>query len=190
MDQPDPSGSSYIVFTAETNADALDAMTCELARLAQTGAPNVTILMASPGGDVEAAIAIHNLIRAMPMRIRAHNFGSVDSAAILPFLGADDRSMSPNASFFFHPVFVRDGAPMTAARLKVAHDGIRDQQERLAKTVSERCSFESIDAVRAAYASERQYMADESKTLGIVHRVENITVPLGTPVSVIAFQRD
>ena len=62
-------------------------------------------LFSSPGGDVNAGVAIYNYLRSIPVpRLVMHNASSIDSVANVIFHSADERLAAPHSTFHFHGV--------------------------------------------------------------------------------------
>ena len=64
----------------------------------------IDIDFSSEGGEIPSAIKLSEVIWKHRKRIRMNNTGCVASAAILPYLAADERLVSPGATFFYHPI--------------------------------------------------------------------------------------
>src|SRR5947207_3216984 len=58
-------------------------------------------LFASPGGSVDAGVAIYNYLRSLPVKLIMHNNGAIDSIANVIFHAADERKATPHATFLF-----------------------------------------------------------------------------------------
>ena len=117
----------------------------QLAILVEGGVSNITIVMDSPGGQLDATILTYSFIRALPAQIDTHASGFVMSAATLLFLAGQERSADRNAHFLFHP----------AQSLSTAIGAVGEPQlrERL-------LSFETIKEVTAQIYHDRTHLAD------------------------------
>jgi ATP-dependent protease ClpP protease subunit len=79
---------------------------------------SVDVYISSRGGDVATAIALHDLIKTYPYPIRTIGLGQVMSAAVIVFLGADERLCYANTIFYLHDITIKDGhsvCPVTPA---------------------------------------------------------------------------
>jgi ATP-dependent Clp protease, protease subunit len=61
----------------------------------------IHFLFASPGGNVDAGIAVYNYLRALPIKIIMHNTGAIDSIANVIFHAADERYANSHSTFLF-----------------------------------------------------------------------------------------
>lgn len=64
----------------------------------------VDLIISSPGGSVDHALAMHDRIALHPKNTKANLFGFVASAATVVAMGANKRTMSSNAFFLVHKV--------------------------------------------------------------------------------------
>ncbi len=67
------------------------------------GAEKIKIQMTSTGGNIVAGFGIYNYPRSLPVPFSMHNFGNVDSIAVIVFLAADERYVVPHGRFLLHP---------------------------------------------------------------------------------------
>jgi ATP-dependent protease ClpP protease subunit len=68
----------------------------------QKGNKDITLLIASPGGDTTAAFAAYNVLRNVPAEITTFNIGNVDSAAMLLYCAGKKRYSMPATRFLIH----------------------------------------------------------------------------------------
>ena len=59
----------------------------------------IHLLIQSTGGFICDGIALYNYIRKLPIEVIAYNVGSVQSIAVIAFLGAQKRKASKTATF-------------------------------------------------------------------------------------------
>jgi ATP-dependent protease ClpP protease subunit len=86
-------------------------------------------LFSSPGGDVNAGVAIYNYLRAVPVpRVIMHNTSSIDSVANVIFHAADERFAAPHSTFHFHGV----GMNLNGTNPSLNHSQIRELQSQIA----------------------------------------------------------
>ena len=62
----------------------------------------IEILMSSEGGDLNSGFTMYNYLRSLPIKTSIVNMGTIESIALLPFLGADERRAVPNSKFMIH----------------------------------------------------------------------------------------
>lgn len=62
----------------------------------------IEILMSSEGGDLNSGFTMYNYLRSFPLKTSIVNMGTIESIALLPFLGADERRAVPDSRFLIH----------------------------------------------------------------------------------------
>lgn len=102
--------------TQQTMAQLIDAWN----HFTTKGVNEVFLNMSSPGGDADAALAAHEYLRSRPLAGRVvssgptvpglttHNFGVVDSSAVLLFALGQHRYSTANSRFLIHSPFVQN----------------------------------------------------------------------------------
>src|SRR6202043_3461150 len=86
-------------------------------------------LFSSPGGDVNAGVAIYNYLRALPIpRLVMHNTSSIDSVANVIFHAANERFAAPHSTFHFHGV----GMNLTGNNPSLNNSQIQELQSQVA----------------------------------------------------------
>lgn len=85
----------------------------------QQGASEINIHVSSPGGDFMAGLTAYNYLKSIPITIRTHNIGSVDSVANIIFLAGSERYSNQVSRFFLHPLnLIFSGQSVDHGRLK------------------------------------------------------------------------
>lgn len=63
---------------------------------------NLYLFLNSVGGQLDDAISLFGLIRALPMEVTTINVGLIASSTIVPFMAGDKRIAFPHSHFHFH----------------------------------------------------------------------------------------
>jgi ATP-dependent Clp protease protease subunit len=92
----------YGVFSDQINQASVQRIFQNLALATNAGVKHAHILFHSTGGLVPDGIALYNLFRALPIELTLYNPGSVQSIAVIAYLGAKHRKASANATFQIH----------------------------------------------------------------------------------------
>lgn len=61
------------------------------------GIKEVTLLISKPGGSVFHGLSAYNYLKGLPLLIKTHNFGSVDSIGVVIYCAGKERYSSPQA---------------------------------------------------------------------------------------------
>jgi ATP-dependent Clp protease protease subunit len=73
-----------------------------LEKFASDSRAAVRVFMNSPGGEVHAGLAIHDLLKNAPFSVTTICVGECYSAGLIMFLGGTKRMMYPNSYIAFH----------------------------------------------------------------------------------------
>ena len=149
------------------------AVSAQLLALAHESDEDITVIVNSPGGHVEAGDTIHDMIRFIKPRVRMLGTGWVASAGCHIFLAAkpEDRFCLPNTRFLIHQPLGGTGGRATDIAIE-AKEIIR-MRERLNRIIA-RETGQPYDKV--AKDTDRNYwmFAEEAREYGIVkHIVES-----------------
>jgi ATP-dependent protease ClpP protease subunit len=120
----------YINFYGQiTEASATKFMTA-IAEVIKIDNPDcLYFLFSSPGGDVNAGVAIYNYLRALPVpKLVMHNTSSIDSVANVIFHAADERFAAPHSTFHFHGV----GLNLTGNNPSLNNSQIQELESQIA----------------------------------------------------------
>ncbi|CAO3402247.1 ATP-dependent Clp protease proteolytic subunit [Azospirillum sp. 11R-A] len=145
-------------------------VSAQLLALAHENDDDITVVVNSPGGHVEAGDTIHDMIRFIKPRVKMLGTGWVASAGCHIYLAAkkEDRFCLPNTRFLIHQPLGGTGGRATDIAIE-AKEIIR-MRERLNKIIARETgqTFEKV-----AKDTDRNYwmLADEAKEYGIVSHV-------------------
>ena len=131
-------------------------------------APRVLIAMDSPGGDMDQAFVLYELLRGMPFHITTHNIGAIRSAANLVFLAGKERLSVLNGAFSFHGTAYDFGpGRLTAKHLKTVVEELEGFDKRLQDVLG---SFLELprQRIESFVESDQTISAPNARTWGIV----------------------
>ena len=148
------------------------AVSAQLLALAHVNNDDITVVVNSPGGHVEAGDTIHDMIRFIKPRVKMLGTGWVASAGCHIYLAAkkEDRFCLPNTRFLIHQPLGGTGGRATDIAIE-AKEIIR-MRERLNQIIARETGqpYEKV-----AKDTDRNYwkLAEEAKDYGIVSHVIN-----------------
>lgn len=156
-----------IYFFGEVNNDNAKDFMRELSAADSLG-KMITVIVNSPGGDVDAAIACYDCIKSTRNTVLTVGSGLVASAAILVFLAGDVRLMYSNARMFFHEVRVDKNGEngYTTGELTRLAKETADVASYYFQLVSD-CSGMSPGTVEAMCKQETYVKVHEAVKLGL-----------------------
>lgn len=92
----------YGVFCQSINQDSAQKLGNTFSVASNGGVQHIHLLFQSIGGTVNEGIYLHNLFKALPLKLTLYNAGQVSSAAAVAYLGAQSRKASAGAVFLLH----------------------------------------------------------------------------------------
>lgn len=145
------------------------------------GFDEVHICLSSLGGYVHSGIYLYNHIRALPIKVVAHNVGSVASIAVAVFVAAEERFSSSHGVFMIHPTALSPQAGMTAQLLQSHLDSALADDSRTESILRERAAIP--DHLLADRRAKDVYIAPaQAVEYRLVHAVREFTVPKGDQI--------
>lgn len=162
--------SRFVLVFGEVN-HAMARSTCErLIALSEESDAPIKVLINSPGGHVESADAIHDMIRFVRAPVTTIGSGWVASAGAHIFLAAEKkrRVCLPNTRFMIHQPAGGAGGP--AADIEIQAKEILRTRERLAHVIS-RETGQPLERVRADIERDFWMSTEEAIQYGMVSRV-------------------
>ena len=186
MDVPDPFESSS--FRTRPSSRLLDARTLvvneavtervagqfteQLTVLDAESTDPIQVLMSNaPGGDVEAALSVHDLLRALSAPVMILAGGRVVGAAVVAFLGvpASRRFALPHVRFRFE----LPGASLTgetAGDIGARAEAARELRARVVEVMAA-ATGQSEEQVEADLSDRRAFDGEGAQAYGLVERV-------------------
>jgi ATP-dependent Clp protease, protease subunit len=172
---------AYIIFERmigpEQNAGLLSFVTT----FAQQGAKHVAVAISSPGGDVQAAFALFNTLRGLPVHVTMHNVGMVSSAANIAFVGGDTRIASSDAAFNFHAPTVTLNGDMDVTALRQTAKDLKTGEERTRRVLEDRTEM-SRTRIDSLKRNSQTLDADQAIEVGLISTTAEFQVPRGVPL--------
>ena len=177
--------SYYDVISEPKTRSLMEACT---QAISETKANELYFLFSSTGGSVDAAIALYNFLRALPVKLTMHNTGSIDSAANVVFLAADARFAAPHSSFLLHGLTWNfgQGAALSWTQLQETVGAFRGSEERMSGIIAERTKLTETD-LNALYRQGETKDLAFATSKGLIQEVRPVKVPAGAPFFALNF---
>lgn len=146
------------------------------------GYDEVYLCLSSLEGYVGDGVYLYNHIRGLPIKITAHNTGSISSVAVAVFVGAAERLCSPHGMFMIHPTIIgpfQEAVPWE--RLDAALKAALAEDQRTENILRERTSLPD-EMLSARRVREVHISPDEALKWGLVQRVREFSLPKGNEI--------
>jgi len=117
----EPAKDVFLVFAGFIDQIAVQKFFVMTTGVIQNGGRKVHIIIQTTGGSVSDGICLYNYFRSLPLEVIAYNVGSVSSAGVLAYLGAQKRVVAPLATFMIHRTHATlQGANVDMVQARVA----------------------------------------------------------------------
>ena len=140
--------------------------------LASCNGNDLTMRINSGGGDVFAAQAIHNMIKAYTGKVTAHIDGLCASAATIIACAADKVIMPSNALYMIHNPSVFLGDSFDADGLTKMANYLESVKQTIANVYLSRSDVLTSEQVNTLMDDETWLTADEAKSYGLIDEVD------------------
>jgi ATP-dependent Clp protease protease subunit len=179
-----PNTQAYIIYSQPIdNATTNRFMTLVNSKIRE-GKQRITVLISSPGGQVNAGISIHNFLRGLPIEIITHNFGQSDSIAMIIFCAGRRRYTTPNSRFLIHGIGfdAQAGQRFDERLLGERLEGIKSERITLATIISQNTT-RSLENIEADMLRGVVWSPEQAMEYGLVHEIKQQLYELGSDVS-------
>lgn len=154
------------------------------------GAREFTLLISSPGGDAFYGLSAYNYLKGLPVTFTTHNFGTVDSIAIVLYCVGSRRLCAPQAQFLLHGVSAtfEQGVSLEEGQLEERLKEMRIDAQNIAKVIAVNTS-RHVQEVATAMQIRTAFTPDEALAWGLVHEIKTELFEIGSEVISIQWQR-
>jgi len=162
--------SRTIVLCGEINSDVTARVMTQLLVLATDSDKDITLYVHSPGGHVESADTIYDMINFVKPRVRIIGTGWVASAGAHIYLAVprEDRFCLPNTRFLLHQPW--GGAGGRATDLEIEAEEILRMRARLNRIIVEKTG-QSIKRVEKDTERNFWMSAEQAVEYGLVGKI-------------------
>lgn len=184
-----PESTTVIRFLAPVIEPTVNRLFQIVDECLQQGTKSIKLLVSSPGGNVIYGVSAYNFLRGLPIDVRTHNFGSVDSIGVVLFCAGKERLSVSQGRFLLHDVGTN--IPSERLFLPQLQERVRDlefDRETIASVFAE-TSGQSIDRVKEAMQARTVLNSKQAKDFGFVHGISNELVLPGENVISIHWQQ-
>ncbi|HLX69198.1 MAG TPA: ATP-dependent Clp protease proteolytic subunit [Verrucomicrobiae bacterium] len=180
----------YVSFSAEINPNTTESLISVVANLVNQRVKTIYLLLSTPGGSVMNGMNVYSVLRGMPVELITHNVGNVDSIGNAIFLAGSKRYATPQSTFMFHGVGfdIANRTRLEEKNLREQLQSVLSDQKRIGSIITERTKISEEDA-SALFREAQTKDAAYAVSMGIVHEIRDVQIPVGGPVISLVFQR-
>jgi len=175
--------TAYIRFFAGVNPKTVNTLIQVTEKQLGEGIERFVLLISSGGGQVFSGISGYNFLKGIPAEVITHNFGSIDSVAVVLFCAGAKRLCVPHARFLLHsvgfdvPAATRFDEKILDERIK----GLRMDRENIARIIADNCGRE-VEEVDQDILTSIVLNSEKAITYGLVHEVKAELFPKGEEI--------
>jgi ATP-dependent Clp protease protease subunit len=153
------------------------------------GATAFTLLISSNGGSIDPAVTAYSYLKGIPATVTTHNFGGVDSAAVILYCAGSRRMATPDARFTIHGISINPsaGSSFDENQLTEALHIVQNQAEAMA-TIIARTAGKPLAAVKDAIIARTIFTAERAKDWSLVSAIEGRLYDDGAEVIIVPIQ--
>ena len=145
--------------------------------LAACGGKNITLRINSPGGDIFAAQAIYNVLRAYPGKVTAHIDGICASAATVVACGAGKVVMPKNALYMIHNPRACVFDMLDAEELRKTSEALVKVEKTIVNVYKDRVGGKmSVDEIIRSMDEETWMSAEEALENGLIDEIDDYAI--------------
>ena len=162
--------SRIVIICGEIDSDVARRVMTDLLLLSHEANEAITLYVHSPGGHVEAADTIYDVINYVKPRVRIVGTGWVASAGAHLYLSVprEDRFCLPNTRFLLHQPW--GGAGGRATDLEIEAEEILRMRDRLNKIIVEKTG-QTIKRVEKDTERNFWMSAEQARDYGLVGHI-------------------
>jgi ATP-dependent Clp protease protease subunit len=181
---------AYVSFSAEIVPHTTEVLLGTVLQLVNSGHQEIHLMLSTPGGSVMHGITVYNVLRSLPVKLVTHNVGNVDSIGTVVFLAGEERYAFPHTTFMLHGVAFGTQSAATFFERNLAEKlaSVQADQARIKGIYTERSNISEVEA-ETYFLGEKTLNAAEAVERGLVHEVRQISIPAGSPVLQLVFNR-
>lgn len=178
-----------IKFFAPVVEQTANALMSAIDKAINQGVKEIILLLSTPGGSVFHGLSIYNYLKGLPILVKTHNFGSVDSIGVVIYCAGKQRYSAPQARFLLHGVssnFPQQTSleePQLEERLK----SLKIDIENIAKVIAVNSGKNVADATQAML-NRTTLNPEQAKKWGLVHDIKSELFEDGSQVISIMSQ--
>jgi ATP-dependent protease ClpP protease subunit len=181
---------TVIRFFAPVLEDTVHALINIVDEKLRQGAREFILLISSPGGDAFHGLSAYNYLKGLPVTFTTHNFGSIDSIAIVLYCTGHRRLSVPQAQFFLHGVSVTfaRGETLEESQVEEHLKEMRSDAENIARVIAANTD-KTVEEVRAAMQARTTLTPEEAQAWGLVHEIKSELFEVGSEVISIEYEQ-
>ena len=155
----------------EINSETANQFISQLLALELESKDPINLYINSPGGEVQAGLAIYDIIRNMSCEVNTVCLGTAASMAAIIYLAGENRAIYKNSQIMIHdPLISGLTSSRKALELEKEAHKLMETRKILATIISERCE-KTLKEVYSKTKDDCFLNAEEALAFGIATKI-------------------
>jgi ATP-dependent Clp protease protease subunit len=168
----------FATFVGQIDQQSLPRLFQSFSLAINAGVQDLHLLFQSPGGMIADGIALYNFFGALPFNLHIYNSGSVQSVAVISYLGATTQFVSKHANFMIHKSHFPSPDRGNAAKLGALAESLMAEDARIEAILKTHTNIPA--ETWALHALQDVYLtAQQSVDYGIADEIREFDIPHG-----------
>ncbi|MGK8436551.1 ATP-dependent Clp protease proteolytic subunit [Ectopseudomonas hydrolytica] len=166
-------------FTAPINSYTCGQFIDKCSQAIHQGADELVIKIATMGGECSYGFSLYNFLISLPVPVKTHNLGTVESMGNIIFLAGQTRTACQHSKFLFHPFHWTVNGAVDHTRMSEYAMSL-DYDLQLYAAIVDECTQRAqapLDVLDCLTAAPRILNVEEALAAGIIHSVDCLGMP-------------
>ncbi len=168
----------YATFSGLIDGQSIGRLFAGFGIATQNSVSTVHLLFQSTGGNVGDGVSLYNYFRGLPLELHIYNTGTVQSIAVLAYLGAQHRHVSAHATFLLHKSTFTIPTPTTASKYRSLAKTLDIEDARVEAIIRSHATIPP-KKWRERSVQDLTFGADDAVQYGVAHNIAEFVVPSG-----------
>ena len=157
-----------LMIEGEINADsAMQFIKALMLLIFENSIEPIDVLINSPGGEINAGLAMYDAMRTCGVKIRTICVGrGFSMGAVLFAAGTGGRYMLPNSELMIHEPLISNRIGGSSTSVKSISDSLLETKKKMDRLLSE-CTGRSEEEIEEATSYDHYFTAEESIDFGL-----------------------
>lgn len=166
-------------FTAPINSNTCGQLIERCTHAIEQGADELVIKIATMGGECSYGFSLYNFLISLPVPVKTHNLGTVESMGNIIFLAGEHRTACPHSKFLFHPFHWTLNGAVDHARMSEYAMSLDYDLQLYADIVAERTqgAQSPLNVLDCLMAAPRILNAVDALQAGLIQGVDSLGMP-------------
>ncbi len=174
----------YIRFMAPVTQQSIERLLNIVDAAYKKGQSRLHLLLNSPGGSVAHGLAVHNILKGMPLEIMTYNFGTVDSIGVTIYCAGRKRYAVPHARFLLHPVGMNVQGNIDEHKITEYRNALMTDQQNIARVIADTVGKTEQDILDKIH-SRQTLDSGQAQDFGLVQEIRAELIPAGANLEIV-----